>query len=446
MIFRRSKEEDAEQAVAAPAGDPELLVIAPSEAFNDAVLHDSLRALADGRKLTLLTTEELPSHVARADGIVAVFQDSDTLDRILELLGAERARRANGLPVLIVAARLSTLTALGHWLGRAAAGDRLQGIRLVVGEDAAQIAPKLGGKLQPIHEPNVIKMPVSPEVDCKDFKYFFAITPELRRLVRTMRELAENSITRVYLLGGPGTGKTSVAYYYYLCRAKGNFVTVNLTAESTGDKESMKSLLCGHVTGAISGGGAREGALSHAADGVAFLDESHGVTGVVMQVLMEVLDSGQFLPFGATKKRSLECAVIFASNRSWEALRNLMNLDEHARLGATIVQITDIAVREEDMIAVLATTLAKFSRQCTTWSAPAGLTPAAWAAYRECRWHGNTRTVIRVTEAASVAYSINRLGGGLIDAPQVHEAMALWEPTEHESLKVYTSFTSAPAA
>ncbi len=65
---------------------------------------------------------------------------------------------------------------------------------------------------------------------------------------------------------------------------------------------------------------------------------------------MEVLDSCQFLPFGGTKKRALECAVIFASNRSWETLRDMMNLDEHARLGATLVKIPDLIKRREDFI------------------------------------------------------------------------------------------------
>lgn len=74
-------------------------------------------------------------------------------------------------------------------------------------------------------------------------------------------------------------------------------MTVNLSAESTGDKASMKSLLCGHVAGAIPGAGAREGALSFARDGVCFLDESHGVTGSVMQILMEVLETNQHSPF-----------------------------------------------------------------------------------------------------------------------------------------------------
>jgi len=443
MIFKKSKESEATVQPQASA-TPQITVIADSGLHSSADFATALGAVAPGYKLSFAAPGELsPQHFSASTIYLSVFQEPAVLDKILEAVLQQRNARKDGYPLFIIAAKISALTPFGQWLHTAASQDRLQGLRLVGAEDPMEIPEQLRDKLEPVLEPNVIRMPVSPEVDCKDFKYFFTITPELRALVRTMRELAQNGVTRVYLLGGPGTGKTSVAYYYYLCRNKGNFVTINLTAESTGDKESMKSLLCGHVTGAIAGGGSREGALSHAGEGVAFLDESHGVTGVVMQVLMEVLDSGQFLPFGATKKRSLDCAVIFASNRSWEALRNLMNLDEHARLGATIVRITDLAHRREDLLAVLSTTLAKFARQCQTWKAPQGLSREAWEAFKRCKWHGNTRTLIRVTEAGCIAHSLAQNPSSVISGNEVLQAIDLWEPEEHESLKVYTSFESA---
>jgi len=441
MIFGRAKEEPKPPAVSLPQG---LLIVGLTRDTEGERLVDALRA--NPSQLPVTVAPDGPVQIGGALAIVSLFQDVFVLDQLLTQASAQRAIRKDGFPVLVIVNKLSKLAELGHWLSKCAAEDRLQGIRLVLAESLSDIPKQILNKLEAVTEPNVIKMPSSPEVECKDFKYFYSITPELRHLVRTMKELAENSITRVYLLGGPGTGKTSIAYYYYLCRAKGNFVTVNLTAESTGNKEAMKSLLCGHVTGAMGGIAAREGALSYAGDGVAFLDESHGVTGVVMQVLMEVLDSGQYLPFGATKKRNLECAVIFASNRSWEALRDLMNLDEHARLGATIVKITDLASREEDMIAVVATALARFSRQCTSWKAATGLSPEAWQAYKDCKWHGNTRTLIRVTEAASIAHALRKNPSELINVEEVQEAMRLWEPTEHESLKVYTSYQTADLA
>lgn len=454
MVFWR-KGEEGPDAVTAPAPvaaaargvlilgevSPEALANSPLGTGDAQQTRITGSALSDA--VLCQNTAQCAPVITSAQALVAIFQSAAALNELQSMLNAERMRRDDGLPVLVIAVRPRALAELGIWLAAAAASGQLQGVRLIVADSAGEALAQVPSRLGAFREPNFIKMPASTEVECTDFKYFYTITPDLRHVVRMMRELAENGMSRVYLLGGPGAGKTSLAYYYYLCRKKGNFVSVNLNAESTGNKEAMKSLLCGHVSGALPGAGSREGALSFAGEGVAFLDESHGVTGTVMQVLMEVLDSGQFLPFGATKKRALECAVIFASNRSWETLRDMMQLDEHARLGATIVSLTDLSVREEDLIAVLATTLARFAKQCTTWSAPAGLTHEAWTAIRACRWRGNLRTLIRVAETAFVDLCLERREPGLlIDAPQIAKGIALWEPESHASHSVYTSITS----
>ena len=449
MIFRRAKEETApEERGADTSAENRLIVVVPTGAPGADQLISTLSAAH-----TELSVQSAPSSAVTTTGLVgvqggfagmqaclAVFQDNRTLDLLLTHIVAARNARKDGFPVLVIATELHRLAMLGSWLHQHAEIGDLQGIRLIAVSTLLEIPSKLAPLLDPVKEPNVIKMPVSTEVDCKEFKYFYTISPQFRRIVHTIRELAENNIRRVYILGGPGVGKTSLAYYYWLCRGKGQFVSVNLNAESTGNKESMKSLLCGHVTGAYPGAASREGVLSFAGEGVAFLDESHGVTGVVMQVLMEVLDSGQYLPFGATKKRALEAAVIFASNRSWEALRDMMHLDEHARLGATIISLTDLSVREEDMIAVLATTLARFGKQCTTWKPPLGVTPESWSSLRACPWRGNTRSFIRVLEAAAIANASSGSSSDVIPAHYIDEALTLWEPAEHHSMQMYTSF------
>jgi transcriptional regulator with GAF, ATPase, and Fis domain len=353
-----------------------------------------------------------------------------------------RKLRDDGYPILIPIVSPQAFTELGRWLNEAAEADTIDGLRLIAAEEITAAAERVPALLEPITSATLIRMPVSPEVENSPIKFFYAISPELRSVVRYMAELAANNVARVYLLGAPGTGKTSLAYYYWLNRAKGRFIAVNLSSESTGDKAAMKSLLCGHVAGSIAGSGAREGALSYAEDGVCFLDESHGVTGTVMQILMEVLENNQFLPFGATKKRSLDCSIIFASNRSWETLRSMINLDEHARLGATIVKIPDLRVREEDLIAVTAACLSKFAAQCKTWKAPSGISNEGWQLLRNCRWNGNTRALMRVMETACVAHATAHDQNELIAPARLLEGIEIWEPAEHESLAIYASYGS----
>lgn len=440
-MFGASKDESMSGYDTIPAAvQSALLLYAPPHISEDLNFTADLGRALDGIPVECGDTSMVNERdFSRARAVLAIFQDAYTLSSILEQVNQQRNARDNGTPVLIIALHPKQLAEFGSWLHERAIADELAGIRLILTSDVDEILHEVKNKLEAVREMSVLPMPVSTDIENSAMKYFYCISPELRKLLATMKGLAENNIHRVYLLGGPGSGKTSLAYYYYLCRNRGKFVTVNLQAESTGEKSQMKSLLCGHVSGAFPGASAREGAFSMARDGVCFLDESHGVSGVVMEVLMEALDNGQYMPFGATTKRPVECAVIFASNRSWEHLRSNIALDEHARLGATLLGLSDLAKRREDLIAVLATTLAKMSTQCTTWTPPYGLTDEAWGVIRACPWRGNMRTLIRVMETAFVSCITKGDGTQLIDAEFIREGIDLWEPEEHHSHNIYTS-------
>jgi transcriptional regulator of acetoin/glycerol metabolism len=417
----------------------ELLVFAPAKLSATETFLPMI-ARASGALTPKLADREVNARQIRhAHAVLAIYQDMATLSDILAEVVKCRRERNDGTPVLIIALGTMQLTEFGAWLHQKSVEDQIEGIRLILTNDPREVIAQLPDRLAPVLEANVIKMPISSEVANSGFKYYYAIDPKTRALLPQLKGMAENGVTRVYLLGAPGAGKTSLAYYYSLCRNRGYFVTVNLASEGTGDKAAMKSLLCGHVTGAFPGAAAREGAFSFAKDGVAFLDEGHGVTGVLMEVLMEALDSNQYMPYGATAKRPLECAVLFASNRSWEYLRSIINIDQHARLGAMIVKVPDLAKRHEDMIAVLATTLSKFATQCTTWDAPAGISDEAWEAIKACPWRGNVRALMRVLETATVNYATRRVGNGLLQVDQIQEGISLWDPVDHESYKIYAS-------
>lgn len=369
-----------------------------------------------------------------SDFVVSLFLPVDWLDALAD---AVIARRDNGsTTTLIVVAAPSQLVALGHWLDRRAGEQSLKGIRLVLAGSEDSAWAQMSQRLIPVIESNVIRMPMTTEVESPEYRNFYVFSVKLQALVSRVRAFAQNGIHRAYLLGGPGSGKTSLAYYYFLVRSKGRFVSVNLAAENTGDKSAVKSLLCGHVAGAFPGAGARIGAFTQARDGVCFLDESHGVMGPVMEVLMEALDNGQYLPFGAAAKQKLDCALLFATNRGWQHLLDSVNIDEFTRLGAATLNVPELAEREEDMIAVAATTLAKLSRSCTSWKAPSGLDDKAWQRILDCRWHGNARALVRTLEAAFVDCA-SRGVDSLIPEQDIETGIRLWEPAEHHSHKIY---------
>lgn len=373
-----------------------------------------------------------------SDFVLGLFLEPSRLDPLADAVLALR-RLGRGIS-LIIAIRPAQLAAFGRWLERRAAEHRLGGMHLLVASDLDGVSTQLGDRMSPVREENVIRLPMTTEVENQSWKNFYVFSPLLQALVTRVRAFAQNGIHRAYLLGGPGSGKTSLAYYYFLVRNKGRFVSVNLAAENTGDKSSVKSLLCGHVAGAFPGAGARIGAFTQARDGVCFLDESHGVMGPVMEVLMEALDNGQYLPFGAAAKQRLDCALLFATNRSWQHLMDSVNIDEFTRLGAATLQVPELSQREEDMIAVTATTLARLNEGCTTWKGPAGLQDDAWERIRACRWHGNARALVRTLEAAFVD-SCSR-GEILIPAQDIETGISLWEPKDHHSHKIYGTSAS----
>lgn len=445
MFSRRQSPEIPENT--ATSIEPFVLL---SEAFNrEFFIHsdfESSLSLAllphDSKNQVLLKQMPISTSLKGCLAVIASAPDliSDSnRSALLSNIKAERASRADGYPILIVVVQPAELAGLGTWMINSANSQELVGLRLALSftgpsEPTKTLIEEILTRLTPINEPSVVSMPVSPELERSPLRHIFAISPELRRTLRLISDYAENGISRVFLLGAPGTGKSTLAYYYFLKRKTGNFVQINLTSESTGDKASMKSLLCGHVSGAFPGAGTREGALSFARDGVCFLDESHGMTGVVMQVLMEVLDSGQFLPFGATAKRPLECAVLFASNRSWEAIRSQIHLDEYARLGATLLPINDLISRPEDLIAVAATTLAKFAAQVSTWPAPTGVSAEAWRVLTSCPFRGNVRSLMRTIETACVEFGSEYSTNSTLDVSHIKAGLSLWEPEEHPDI------------
>ncbi|MGH8447318.1 MAG: sigma 54-interacting transcriptional regulator [Solimonas sp.] len=392
--------------------------------------------MPEGRSHELCGAAELGAQMTPpdADFVLSLLLAPSLLDGLADAVLAARAAGRN--TTLIVAVTNAQLTALGQWLHKRGNENRLGGLRLLVAPNAESAIRQLPQRLGAVVEDNLIRMPISSEVENSPMRNFYTFSPELQALVARIRAYAANGIHRTYLLGGPGSGKTSLSYYYYLVRNRGRFVSVNLAAENTGDKAAVKSLLCGHVSGAFPGAGSRTGAFSHARDGVCFIDESHGITGPVMEVLMEAFDNGQYLPFGASAKQSLECAIVFASNRSWETLQNSVNIDEFTRIGAATLSVPELHKREEDMIAVVATTLARLSERCTNWTQPKGVSEEAWVRIKQCRWHGNIRALVRVLESAFVDYGV-RGGDTMIQTDEIDAGIKLWEPANHHSHQLY---------
>lgn len=435
-MFGMGSKKGRQDSVSQGGPRPELIVYSDAGPQLDLSRGEAYqRHLEAGRRFEF---RQIPTVFERepidSDFVMAMFINTTALDALADTV---MTRRRDGTPLtLIIAVMPSELVALGQWLDRRANEDRLAGIRLMVANTENRVWEQLSARMMPVTETNLIRMPMTTEVENASYRNFYVFSDKLQALVARVRAFAQNGIHRAYLLGGPGSGKTSLAFYYFLVRNKGRFVSVNLAAENTGDKSAVKSLLCGHVAGAFPGAGARIGAFTQARDGVCFLDESHGVMGPVMEVLMEALDNSQYLPFGAAAKQKLDCALLFATNRGWQHLMESVNIDEFTRLGAATLNVPELSQREEDMIAVTASMLAKLAAGCTNWKAPTGLQDDAWELIRQCRWHGNARALVRTLEAAFVDCASRGIDS-LLPAEDIQTGINLWEPADHHSHQIY---------
>ena len=131
MIFRRTKENETVPEVASD-GPASAVFVVPEPGGESEELLAGVREMAAGRNVELADPATAIARMREAQVVVSVFQDTPTLDRLLDASVAERKRRVDGFPVLVVVAHLSKLTELGHWLFAGAAADRIEGIRLAV--------------------------------------------------------------------------------------------------------------------------------------------------------------------------------------------------------------------------------------------------------------------------------------------------------------------------
>jgi DNA-binding NtrC family response regulator len=122
-----------------------------------------------------------------------------------------------------------------------------------------------------------------------------------------------------------------------------------------------------------------------------------------------------------------------------------MHIDEHARLGATIIEISDLKFRREDLVAVAAVTLARMAGKFKTWKAPTGFSNDAWDLILKCNWRGNVRSLMRVVESAIVGFASTGDKRMELQVEHIRPVLELWEPEDSKDSVDYATFGKAAA-
>jgi transcriptional regulator with GAF, ATPase, and Fis domain len=223
-------------------------------------------------------------------------------------------------------------------------------------------------------------------------------------LARVLAEVAAAAPLDVTVLftGPSGTGKTQLARVLHESspRARGPFVELNC---ATLPEALVESELFGAMPGAHSTARHKiEGKVEAAEGGTLFLDEIGALAPQAQAKLLQLLQSREFYPLGATRPARADVRVLAATNLDLKAAvqRKEFREDLFYRLQVLPIRLPTLSERRED-IAPLAEHFC--ARACATHGLPSlRLGVDALCAVEAAEWTGNARELAHAVEAAAI--------------------------------------------
>lgn len=233
-----------------------------------------------------------------------------------------------------------------------------------------------------------------------------AAAQEVRRQAR--RVAAADS--PVLLLGETGTGKELLAHAIHAAsrRAARPFVGVNIAAvPDTLLEAEFFGVAPGAYTGADRKG--RDGKFKLAHGGTLVLDEIGELQPSAQSKLLQLLQSRQYFPLGASQPVVADIRVIAATNVDLQAAiaRKAFRDDLYYRLSVLPIRVPALAERREDLQALAD----HFCQQaCARNRLPTvRLSLAARHAVMTADWTGNVRQLANAVEGAAIRAAGSRL-------------------------------------
>ena len=223
----------------------------------------------------------------------------------------------------------------------------------------------------------------------------------IKQVLEMVAQVAPIDIS-VLITGDSGTGKEMVAKAIHQTSKRSHepLVTVNCGAIPEGIIESE---LFGHKKGAYTDArDDRKGYFETANKGTIFLDEI-GETPLETQVkLLRVLESGEFMPVGASKMKRTDVRVIAATNKDLADLvgKGLFRQDLFYRLKTVTILSPALSNRVEDISLLVERFALEFTRNNDMIYR--GFMPEAIRSLKNHNWNGNVRELKNFVESILV--------------------------------------------
>ncbi len=174
---------------------------------------------------------------------------------------------------------------------------------------------------------------------------------QIKEINDVIKQVAPTDIS-VLITGESGTGKELVAnsIHSHSLRKDKPFITVNCGAIPEGIIESE---LFGHQKGAFTGAvETRSGYFEMADNGTIFLDEIGDMPLATQVKILRVLESGEFMKVGSSKKIFVDVRVIAATNKNLEneVINKSFREDLYFRLRSVNINIPPLRERKTDIL------------------------------------------------------------------------------------------------
>ncbi len=243
----------------------------------------------------------------------------------------------------------------------------------------------------------------------------------MRRVYALIDRVKDTDIP-VLITGESGTGKEVVARAIHQAspRSKGKLLGVNCGAIP---EQILESELFGHVRGAFTGADRDRKGLFREAEGGSLLLDEIGETPAKMQAgLLRVLQERRVRPVGGADERSVDCRVIFATNRDLSTLvrDGRFREDLYYRIQVVEIALPPLRERIDDIPQLVDHFLERFAKR---FDRPKkALTREALRRLSSFSWPGNVRQLENVLLNAWVLSDDTEITEEDIDLPGVPTA------------------------
>jgi len=232
-------------------------------------------------------------------------------------------------------------------------------------------------------------------------------SPEMEKLYRIIAK-AGQSTHPVLILGESGTGKEMVAKAIHLSGPLRNRPFIPVDCGSL-VPTLVESELFGHVRGAFTGAvGPKDGLLSIADGGTAFLDEIGELPVDLQAKLLRAIQEKEIRPVGSTKQVPINVRILGATNRDLEqaVTEGTFRRDLYFRLNVLTLRIPPLRERRQDIPLLVAHFLERIGRDSGSEKI---ISDDALKVLMNYDWPGNVRELENSLERACALSSAREL-------------------------------------